>query len=379
MSTIRSGRTFLPNYLLPAHDLCLLNYQSLLDLLRFGEENRSFNQEILFRDDNDESAHKTAKSILEWIDQTGRQKEYAAFLRRTTFSALLSESLHFFRSALDASEMARLSAAYALLRKPLQDILSVLEEMAVNPDDFADNLRQNPLLLDPKSEGGLARHTQRIERAVIALGEADRFDADYIARLRYDKNSGDSFDRLCNFALHLVTTRGSMRTPPLSLNFVFAFDQDAKLAQWYHLYSRLPYLLFYARRVFEYAFSAFEKSGPMNLDDIERRISASSILWWRDVPDDHKSASIQRFIDATRQRLIVACAANGFRAPTDSDLLRMSTIGAWPGEQTLRVRLRETRYSMLTLRRRAINWVRDLADEENDDPNRVRDETWRPR
>ncbi|WP_438025748.1 hypothetical protein [Sorangium sp. So ce233] len=373
----------MPDYLLPAHNLCLLNHNSLLDLLRFGEENRSFDQEFLFRNDSDESAYKAAGSILEWLDHTGRQNEYATFLTRTTFSALLSESLHFFRSALDASELARLSVAYALLRKPLQDILHVLEDMALNPSEFADKLRQDPLLLDPKKkEKGrplLSRHAQRIERVLIALGEADRFDAEYITRLRYDKNLDDSFDRRCNFAMHLVTTRDSMITPPLSLNFVFAFGQDAKLAQWHHLYSRLPYLLFYTRRLFEYTFSVFEKSGPMNLDDVERRISASSILWWRNVPDENKSASIQRFIDATRQRLIVACKANGFPAPADPDLLRMSASGAWPGERTLRVRLRETRYSMLNLRRRAISWVRDLVDEEDADSDRVQDVTWRPR
>lgn len=376
MSVSRPGRTFLPDYLIQAHELCLLHHDTLVELLRSAEKNSSFSQKFLFRDDGDKRAYEAAETVFEWLEQTGRQREYTEFLRRTTFPALLSDLLHFVYEALDASRMAKLSVTYALLRKPLQDTLFIVESMALDVDAFANHFKQRPQMLRSQKAGGLDPHVRRIERVLSLLGETDRFDAEYLARLRHDKHAEDSFDGVCNLALHLVTDHDALRTEPLNINFIFS-GWDAMLTQWYFLYSRLPYLLFYIRRLFEYVFAAFEQTDPEYLDDIERRIAASTILWWRNVLDDYKSPQIQRFVDATQKRLVAACEAKGFPVPTGPDLLRMRESGAWPGEQSLRVRLREMRYSILELRRRAIARMHQIIEEVDAQTNDAPDDASR--
>ena len=77
----------LPDYLEQAHDLCFLNHDVLVELLRSGEKNKIFFQEIEFSDDEDRKKLEASNDIFEWFEVTGRQQEHAEVLRRIVFGS----------------------------------------------------------------------------------------------------------------------------------------------------------------------------------------------------------------------------------------------------------------------------------------------------
>jgi quinol monooxygenase YgiN len=324
-----AGKTFIPDELLPAHHLCLLNHDILVELLRSGEKNGAFIEEIEFRDRRDRDELDRADDVFEWLERTGRSNERARVLRRTVFPALLSDFLHFIFEALETSRKAKLNVSYALIRKPLQENLFLLETISTDPDAFTRSLLEDPLALRAQKAGGVEAHARRISNALNVLGEQDRFDAAYLAQLRYDRKVEDGFDGSCNKAIHLFTEHPAIRTESLNINFIFS-DWEAKLTQWYYLYSRLPYLLFYARLLVEHVCSSFVQTDPSYLANMERRVAAGTLLWARNIDADYRHPSIERFVEATRERLARACRAAGHREPSLSDLPSMVATGGFP-------------------------------------------------
>jgi hypothetical protein len=143
-----------------------------------------------------------------------------------------------------------------------------------------------------------------------------------------------------------VTGFHAIRTSALNFNFVFS-DYDAIKTHWSYIYSRLPYLLLYTRRISEHAFSRYGVSDPVYLDDIERRVLALTALWRKDIPDSYASAQIDRLAGHARETLAGLCRTRGWREPTPTDLQRMAENGAWPGEPWLRAHARSIRYRVL--------------------------------
>lgn len=321
------GATAYPEYLQSAHDLCLVNHDVLVELLRRGEEGSSFAEKFTFRNKADQEAFAEAEDVLEWLGKTRSASERAVFLRRIIFPAVLSDFLHFVYEALETSRKGKLNVSFALIRKPLQDALFVFELMAVDLEGFAAKLATNPEVLDSKKAGGIDAHTERIASVLRCIKEEARFDAGYLARLRYEKKTHDGFDSGANKALHLFTNHEAIRTEPMNINFIFS-GLDEKLTQWYFLYSRLPYLLFYARRLVEHLFGTFEpRTDPAYLSDIERRVEAGTLLWARKVDPSYQNPYITKFVERTRERLEGELAGIGCPTPTTSELIRIRDSG----------------------------------------------------
>jgi len=80
-----------PSYLEQAHDLCFLNHDILVELLRSGEKNKIFHQNINFRSKDDQELLEKSDNIFEWFEITGRKLEYVETIRRSVFQALLSD------------------------------------------------------------------------------------------------------------------------------------------------------------------------------------------------------------------------------------------------------------------------------------------------
>ncbi len=356
----KSGPTWLPEYLLPAHELCFLHHDILVELLRSGEETGAFQHEIELRDDHDQSLFADSEDIFEWLERTRRAAERAELLRRIVFPALLSDLLHFVYQALDSSRLAKLSVCYALIRKPIQENLFLLETIAADVTEFSQHLTVDPQKLRAQKVGGLAAHERRVAAVLAAMDEKDRFDAAYLARLRYDRSADDGFDGFCNKAIHLFTDHPAIRTAPLNVNFIFS-GADERLTQWYHLYSRLPFLLDYTRQVVEHICAQFCVTDRVYRADVERRMMAATLLWAPAIDSDFRHPAIERYVAVTERRLTRECVAAGHRAPSRVDLVRMKDTGALPGESRLRVHTRNARYAALALAGRARRGIRRHA------------------
>lgn len=342
----RKNKTWhLPDRYDIGHSLCFMIHDVLLHLLKYWEEGKFISRSISFRDDADRVSFEEAEDVFAWLEQTRSIEDRAPILTTTVFPAVLSDMLHCFYEAFESSRKAKLNITYMLLRKPLQESLFLLEAIVADPIDFAEKLSTEPLKLRALKVGGVELHAQRIQKVIDAIGEEDRLTASYIAQLRYDKSSTDSFDGVCNHAMHLFTEHKAIRTEPLNINFIFS-DWESKLTQWSYLYSRLPYLMFYAHRVVERVAATIAPTHPEYLEDIDRRISAFILLWWKTIENHYIAEPLEKFVLETEKRLVGHCQRAGYRFPNDSDLQRMSLTGAFPGERVAEVKKRNLRYSL---------------------------------
>jgi hypothetical protein len=337
--------SLLPSCYNLGHDLCFLNHDILVQLLVSGEEQCVFKENIVFKDAVDREEFENAEHIFEWLDSTERVEEKAKVLRTIVFPALLSDFLMFIFESLKSSKAGKLTVSYSLLRKPIQEILYVFEVMLIDCAQFSQKLSLNPSSLHSQSAGGLDVHQKRIEQVLKVLSAESLFDAKYIAQLRYSKDALDGFDGVCNKAVHLFTTHKAIKTEPLNINFIFS-DWDAKITQWNYLYSRLPYILTYARLVIEYISSQIIKTDPMYLDDMERRVSASILLWSESIENDYMNPELAQLIEKTRQRLFDSCKVSGYCTPNTKHLKRMVLCGAFPHESKLSQLSRELSYKL---------------------------------
>jgi hypothetical protein len=326
----------------------------LVELLHSGEEYGIFTAAFEFRNEDERKLLSESADVFEWFERTERKSDRNDVLRRTLLRAVLSDFLHFIYEALETSRKGKLTTTYALLRKPLQDNLFLLEAIATDLDGFSEQFVENPLKLQARTAGDRAAHAKRIARVLEAIGESNRFDPDFLAEIRYDKSSDDSFAGSSNQALHLFTDHAAIRTEPLNVNFIFS-DWEAMKTQWHYLYSRLPYALFYARRLVEHLCATFTQTDPEYLADVERRIAAATLLWAPNIDANYRHPAIDRLIQGTRTRLEAACAEAGHRPPHVSDLPAMAEEGRYPGEPRSGVLRRAAKYKLAALRQRLEN------------------------
>ncbi len=327
MLSRRSNRSqALPEYLLPAHELCVTHHDVLLELLLSGERSGIFSADraIDFHDAEDAAAFEASEDVFDWLARTRRDEERAELLRAVVFPALLSDLLHFVYEALENARKGKLTVCYALIRKPIKENLFLLEKICEDVLEFASELSTKPQRkLRAEKAGGLEPHQRRIERVLAVLRNGNRFDAGYLAQLRYDKSADDGFDGPSNQALHLFTSAEAIRTQPLNVNFIFS-DENARQTQWYFLYSRLPYVLDYARQLVEHVCASFGTTDPTYLDDIERRLMAKTLLWAPNIEGHYRCEQLDDYVGAITKQLDRECEAQGYRKPTHRDLIRMS-------------------------------------------------------
>jgi hypothetical protein len=325
------ANTFLPSEHWLAHDMCFFLHDLMGHLLASGEQAGIFGSQLSFRDEADKKVFEELGDVFAWLDKTQRVDERVELLVKTIFPAVLSDMLHCLYEALETSRKAKLATSFMLLRKPLQESLFLFESVVVDREDFARKLMVEPQRLYSQGAGGVAVHAARVQKVLDILGEADRFDAAYLAQLRYDKSAADGFDGVCNKAMHLFTDHAAIKTEPMNINFVFT-DGDSRATQWSYLYSRLPYLLAYTHRIIEHVCATFAPSPATYLQDIDRRISAFILLWWDRIEHRYQDERLRQFVLRSRDRLFAHCEAAGYRAPSRPDLRRMAEGGAFPGE-----------------------------------------------
>jgi len=337
--------TFLPEEFAIAHELSYTIHDVMAKIFESGIEGDFFTTKIDFENEKESDSFENADDIFAWLETNERLDDRAKVLKVTVLPAVLSDMLHCFYEALETSRKAKLSISYMLIRKPIQESLYILEAILLNELDFAEKLASDPLKLRSQNAGGVEAHKKRIQKVIDILGESTRLDAAYIAQLRYDKSHEDSFDGICNHAMHLFTDHHAIRTEKLNINFIFS-GWDEKVSQWSYLYSRMPYLLFYTLQIIEYILASFVVTTQEYLDDIQRRISAFIILWWENLDEDYKCSELEMFANATQLWLDDHCKSFGYSNPTKTELMKMAETGAYPQENTLSVKKRNMKYKI---------------------------------
>lgn len=343
----KNGR-FLPEEFDLAHQLCFVIHDVMVQIIKSGEEGDFFNTTI-----NVESPEQRdylaelddIDDVFSWLEEEQRNDDKAQILKTTILPAILSDMMHCIFETLETSRKAKLGISYMLIRKPLQESLYLLESVVLDELDFSEKLTIEPQRLGSKNAGGVDNHAKRIEKVLEIINATSRFNPRYIAQLRYDKAQEDSFDGICNKAMHLFTNHKAIRTEKMNINFVFS-GWDQKITQWDYLYSRLPYLLLYTLQVVENILETIAPTSQEYLDDIQRRISASILLWWPSVDENYKCDELEDFVKDTESWLNNHCSSSGYSTPLNKDLVRMAETGAYPKENYLQVKKRGMKYSI---------------------------------
>lgn len=325
---VKNKSGFLPKEFFVAHDLCFTVHDIMTQFLVSGEQSGVFTARVHFADKSEAASFGEAEDIFDWLETTKRLDDRARVLKALVLPAVLSDMLHCLYEALECSRKGKLNVSYALIRKPLQESLFVLESIVLDEAGFAEKLATNPLMLRPHTAGGVEGHARRIQQVLDITGTTDFFDARYLAQLRYEKVE-DGFDGICNKAIHLFTEHKAIRTELLNINFVFS-GLEAKVSQWSYLYGRLPYVLVYAWRVIEQVGTSLCLTHPAYDQDMSRRVAAFVTLGARHCT--HITPELQKFHDAYRSWLLDHCKQMGAARPLKRDVERMALTGALPGE-----------------------------------------------
>lgn len=278
---------------LNSNQLCFFIHDVMVEFIKGGEENKIFISEFKLSEQEKESLNNFEGHILDWLKSNNKTKEYEITIKKRVIPALLSDMLHCIYETLKAMELGKVTIAYMLLRKPIQENLYLFEEMILREDSFIKVFEENPLLLRPKNAGDIEGHKNRIKIILETLKLDSILDSSYLATLRYDKKSEDSFDGVCNQAMHLFTQHQAIKTENLNINFIFA-DKESKKTLYDFMYSRLPYLMYYIYLVFEQIVGSISATTQDYLADIHHRISAMFLLSYAQIDDHYKT---QQFYD----------------------------------------------------------------------------------
>lgn len=343
----KKGR-FLPSAFDSAHDLCFTIHDVMVQIIVSGEEGNFFTTKIKLNNDEEHKSLEDADDIFSWLEKENRLNDRASILKTTVLPAVLSDMMHCVFECLENSRKAKLGISFMLIRKPLQESLYLLESIVLDELNFSETLAADPLKLRSQNAGGVSGHAERIQMVLDIIGETSRLDAKYIAQLRYDKCNDDSFDGVCNHAMHLFTEHKAIRTERLNINFIFS-GWTQKITQWNYLYSRLPYLLFYTHKIVEHIVASIAPTSQDYLDDIQRRLASSIMLWWKHVDDRYKCDQLSIFVKETERWLNSHCVSSAYRLPNDGDLFRMATTGAYPDENFTSLKKRNLKYSFHAL------------------------------
>ena len=335
----RNG-TFLPKELFLSHELCFLLHDLLVTLLKTGEEGSFFKAKV---DVHDDIKINDLDDIFEYLETSNRHKDKALILKTTVLPALLSDILHCVYETLENSRKGKLNMSYMLIRKPLQENLYLLESILLDDIDFSSKLTQNPQSLGSQNAGGVEGHNNRIDKVLKSFDESFGMNSQYIAQLRYDKKSSDSFDGICNKAMHLFTSHKYLATEKLNINFIFS-SEESKLSQWNFIYSRLPYLLFYTYKVVISIMSSIVETFDVYENDMQRRISSLVILWWNNIDSEYRTEELEKFTKINLEWLNSHCIENKFPIPNIENLELMCKNGAFPSESEESVKDRNILY-----------------------------------
>lgn len=292
-----------------SHFACLYMHDVMVEFIRSGYEQKVFTQSFNISALEIQSLESSNLHIFDWLERQEKTEERTLVISTAVLPAVLSDMLHCIFESLSASKKSKMAVAYMLIRKPLQESLYLLESIVLNQTNFAEQLSNDPLKLRAQNAGGPDGHARRIHEVLDKLGLSEVLDSQYISELRYDKKSFDSFDRVCNHAMHLFTEHKSIRTELLNINFIFSGAAQVYTQQRY-LYTRLPYLMYYMYHVFESIADIVAPTTNEYFININRRIAAYFLLAYLEMDKDFISEQMDNLAGFLQSLLEIDLAAD---------------------------------------------------------------------
>lgn len=273
-------KSFLPHEFRFAHHFALFHHDLLVETLSSGEEADIFSVQVdLKRKEHFEAIKKLENgAILDWLYSQDYKADVLVLLYKQVCVAALSDFCHFIFMALKSSSAAKTTVAYSLFRKPFKDNLFLLEWLLGEPTDFIPKFYfEEPERYEP-SRVSEDRKMEIINSAVSKTKFSSFYDSRFIYEMRYNKQNVIGFEPMWNKAMHIVTSYKTYKTERQNLNFIFS-TEDNIYNQWNHIYSFVPYLLFYAYDIVDALVLTFAKRKDSGSDMTDVRRLAGFLLW----------------------------------------------------------------------------------------------------
>lgn len=321
-----------------AHGLCMLVCKFSMQIVLSGHAHNVFGLKV--EASEDEIAQlDVSQDIWEWLEQTGRNEDRAELTARVAFQAVLEDMMICLEKAVECAGEGKMTLAFMLLRKPLEENLIILEEIARGKIAFADKFENARNLIEKAGYGGLSGHAKRIQDVLDIAGLQDVFDASYLAELRYDKNSRDTFYGVCNKAMHLFTSKQPIATEEMNINLIFSSEKEL-LTQAAYFYSRLPYLLIYIMEMLEHVVGSIVSTHAEYVNYQRRRVYSLFLLGRGCIDEHYDDGRIETLFIYASLWLEYDCKSKGSRSPKRDDLNRMALLGCYPDESDEEAQMR---------------------------------------
>ncbi|HEP1780891.1 TPA: hypothetical protein VB935_001288 [Streptococcus suis] len=250
----------LPAKYIKRHQLMLYLYDILVDILVKADKYKLSSLSFKFTNEVDEQ--------LELFDELERRKDIdiseKVFIPHIFFSILRDLNYYLFES-LSCIERGKVTVAFSLARKPLQDNLFYLSWILVQPHEFLGKMQYgSPKEYDVSDLKGKKDFVIDLFSKAKVLVQSKNSSLDFSQELLnpellydviYNRKAENSLTSAFDKSIHLVTRNKNYPTEKQNLNFIFA-DDEIWDEFWNLYYQKIPYILLY---LVEVIVAIFEK------------------------------------------------------------------------------------------------------------------------
>lgn len=296
----------LPKKYIDKHSLMLYLYDILVDILKKADKYKLSKTIFKFSDKEVQDENL----IFEEVEQKESIELGVELMGRHILFSILSDMCHYLYESFSCIERGKVTVAYTLARKPLQDNLFYLCWLLDNPNDFYEKLKNE----DPK-EYDVSRLKSNNEDVInmysrilniINKGNLLSFEplsAEMLYELIYDRKSKSGLSQIFDKSIHLVTNNLNYKTEKKNLNFIFADDKIWN-EYWEYYYSKVPYILWF---VVEVVIQNFEHMLliPKNICKLNSLIRNLKFLI---VLNPHEKEDLEEFLSSiVKDSLAITC------------------------------------------------------------------------
>lgn len=289
------------------HNFCAVVYDQLTEIMigEIYENARTTEFNIKETHALIEELHSERIHVLDWFTHNNMNNELTTSLSKHVALYLMQDFVHFIYEALNTAKKGKLTVSYALLRKPLTDVLLLLEQILLDKEDFINRFYYQGAPSKYMPESDKFDKEDIISKTIGKISSGAMFDAKFIYQLRYDKTCSFGLNGISNQALHIVTNKGNYKIEDRNLNFIFS-DELSMKSQWAHFYHFVPMLLLYAVSVIDELFFEYLPEHKLVKDAKAIKRFIIFILWGSSINNESQTNEIS-VIDEVSELLEYKC------------------------------------------------------------------------
>lgn len=293
--------TQLPIELHDSYRLCMILHDEMLKVISTGIEHKCFSVNIPLDEKLKNDLDTSESPILEWLEKNNLTTEKSLTISLAVLKSTIIDMLLCLYESLEMARKGKMSLAFILIRKPIQENIFLVEEIILSFEEFSQKLENNPQKLHGtkldigKTQTRMEVYTERTRKVLEETGGENIFNPLYIAQLRYNKSSEDSFDGICNKSMHLFTTAPSIKTEHMNVNMVFS-ELPQIMTQFHFYFSRSVYLFSYIYHLVSFLGDQICPTSEEYKIHMKNVIGAITKIWFSQLSDRYKNTDIENFV-----------------------------------------------------------------------------------